>query len=134
MSQKEAIAKSPSGRVKRTPIGVRNRLTVSNKDPNFEYRIVNDKDDRIERFKEGGWELVSKEEGTIGDKRLDVASSEGSYAAIAVGKGDKACLMRIKKEWYAEDQQAKMDQIAATEQSMIAEALNGTYGEYKTTR
>ena len=32
---KEAIAKAPSGRPQRTPIGTRNVLTVEGKDPNY---------------------------------------------------------------------------------------------------
>ena len=46
---------APSGTVerpKRTPIGSRNVLTVSGKDPDFVYRIVNDVGDRIAMFQE----------------------------------------------------------------------------------
>ena len=44
------LVKSPRGRAKRTPITTRSRLHVKNKDANYEYRIVNDHDDRIELF------------------------------------------------------------------------------------
>ena len=57
---KETISKAPSGRVKRTPVSGRNVLTVSGKDPDYEYRVVNDEEDRITRFKDGGYELAAR--------------------------------------------------------------------------
>src|ERR1700752_1670997 len=101
MSQaKEAISKSPSGRVRRTPVGLRNRLSVLGKDANFEYRIVNDTNDRIGQFLDAGWELVDASAVRVGDRRVDTASSEGSKAQVSVGNDTKAFVMRIKKEWY----------------------------------
>ena len=43
---KETIAKAPASRTRRAPTAGRNVLTVraDDKDPNFEYRIVNDTD------------------------------------------------------------------------------------------
>jgi hypothetical protein len=125
---KEAIAKSPSGRVRRTPVGVRNVLTVGGKDANYEYRIVNDTGDRVEQLKAAGYEVVSAKDVTIGDRRVNAASAEGSVATASVGGGVKAVVMRINKEWYDEDQQRKIDYIAQTEASTKADALKGTYG------
>lgn len=127
---KEAIAKSPSGRVRRTPVGVRNVLTVSGKDPDYEYRIVNDEGDRVEQFKAAGYDVVSASDVTVGDRRINKASAEGSAAQVSVGGGTKAYVMRIKKEWYAEDQKAKIDSIAQTEAATKSEALRGSdYGK-----
>lgn len=132
MTQEKNISKSPSGRVKRTPLGPRNKLTVVGKDPNYEYRIVNDKGDRIGQFQEAGWELVEASAVKVGDRRVDVASAEGSKAQISVGEGQKAFVMRIKKEWYQDDQEAKQREVDYTEQSMYQEARDGKYGEFKT--
>lgn len=131
MAQEKAISKSPSGRVKRTPIGQRNKLTVLGKDPSYEYRIVNDTGDRIGQFQEAGWELVDAADVKIGDRRVDVASSEGSKAQISVGSGQKAFVMRIQKDWYQEDQVIKQREVDLTEQSMYQEAREGKYGEFK---
>lgn len=116
-------ANSPSGRVRRTPITVRNRLTVKDVDPNFHYRIVNVKDDRVEQFKEQGYEAVSAT--PVGDRQVDTPSTLGSGAEISVGQGMKAVLMRIPKEWYAEDQTAKQVQIDELEATMKSDATKG---------
>ncbi len=127
------VAKSPSGRVRRTPVGVRNVLTVRGKDPAYEYRIVNDQSDRIEMFKDAGYELVNAADVIIGDRRVNKASPEGSYAQVSVGGGDKAVVMRIKKEWFQEDQKRKIDYVAETEAATKSEALKDTYGKFEIT-
>jgi hypothetical protein len=126
---KEAT-KSLSGRVRRTPVGVRNVLTVGNKDANYEYRIVNDEGDRVEQFKAAGYDVVSASDVTVGDRRINAATAEGSAAQVSVGGGMKAVVMRIKKEWYVEDQDAKIANIAATEAATKSEAVRGSdYGK-----
>lgn len=130
----ENLVKSPRGRVKRNNIGTRNRLTVANKDPNYEYRIVNDVYDRIDDFKERGWEVVQAKEVKVGDRRLEDPTNSGSAAEISVGQGTKAIVMRIKKEFFDEDQRAKSDQIDAMEQSMKEDAQRGYYGKITQTR
>lgn len=129
---KEAIAKPPSGRVRRAPVGVRNVLTVSGKDPEFVYRVVNDVGDRIEQFKEAGYEPVPAKDVRIGDRRINGTSPEGSLAQTAVGGGMKAMVMRIRKDWYAEDQERKLVQVDQSEAATRKEALNGTYGKFET--
>lgn len=133
-SDEKTLSKAPSGRPQRTPIGTRNILTVKGKDPNFEYRIVNDTDDRITQFQEAGYELVPNEAVTVGDKRVNAPTSLSSNKQISVGQGTKAYLMRIRKEWYQEDQVAKLGQVAALEQATKEKALDGTYGELKISR
>jgi hypothetical protein len=125
---KELISKAPSGRVKRTPVSGRNRLTVQGKDPNYVYRIVNDEEDRIARFQEGGYELLQDEAVKVGDKRANQTSSEGSVKQLSVGGGKKAFVMRIRKDWYEEDQKAKAAQVDAIEATTKKKALDGRYG------
>jgi regulator of protease activity HflC (stomatin/prohibitin superfamily) len=115
---KEVISKSPSGRTKRTPIAGRNVLTVNGKEPGYVYRVVNDAGDRIAQFLDAGYELVSADSVTVGDKRVNQATAEGSKAQVAVGKGDKAFVMRIKDEYYKEDQAAKQAHVDRLEQSI----------------
>lgn len=112
-----------SARPRRTPIGARNRLSVANKEDGYIYRIVNsnlDNDpDRVGRFGEQGYELVPREKsGAIGDKRVDNTNTPGSSSEFSVGGGTKAVVMRIKQEWYDEDQQAKQQLVDDQEQTM----------------
>lgn len=123
MATKETIAKSPSGRIARTPVSTRNVLTVRGKDPEFEYRIVNDTADRIQTFQEAGYEIVKASEVVIGDKRVNAPSTEGSLAHVAVGKGDKAFLMKQRKEFYAEDQATKIARTNQLEETMKQSAI-----------
>lgn len=128
------LVKSPRGRVKRTPISGRNRLSLQNKDPNYEYRIVNDVADRVDSFKENGWEPVLAKDTKVGDKRVEGTSATGSVAELSVGQGTKAIVMRIKREWYEEDQAAKARQVDAIEQTMKEDAQRGNYGKFDLTR
>lgn len=124
---KEPIAKAPRGRVSRTPIGQRNRLSVRDQEPGFVYRIVNDVDDRVHLMQEQGYEIVSNTK--VGDKRVDLPSSAGSASVISVGQGTKAVVMRQRKEFYDEDQAAKASLVDSTEQTMRQDARKASdYG------
>ena len=39
--------------------GRRNKLTITGKEPGFEYRVVNDDDNRIVELQERGYEIVT---------------------------------------------------------------------------
>lgn len=128
---KEAISKAPSGRVRRTPIGVRNILTINNKDANYVYRVVNDVDDgdRVSRFEAAGYEVVKSKDISVGDRRVEAPSSEGSVARISVGGGQKGVVMRVPRDWYEEDQIAKQREVDATEDSITNPSdRDGGYG------
>lgn len=134
-SPDKAIAKAPERRVRRTPIsGHRNILTVTGKEAGYEYRFVNDTGDRVESFKEDGWEVVPSKDVRIGDKRVGAPTTTGSAAEASVGQGQKAVLMRIKEEWYDDDQAAKQAHVQQTEEAMKEKALDGTYGKFELTR
>ena len=131
---KEAIAKAPRGRPQRVPVGTRNVLTVADKDPNYEYRIINDSGDRVQEFLDAGYELVDADSVRVGDKRVNTAKAEGSIAQLSVGQGQKAFVVRIKKEWYEEDQRAKMKKVDDLEAATKAKSLDGTYGKLDISR
>ena len=129
---RNAIVKEPSGRPTRTPVGRRNILSVKGKEAGYEYRIVNDEYDRIDAFKEAGWEVVSNSDVSVGDKRVGNSTTPGSAAQVNVGGGNKAVVMRIKKEWYDEDQATKQTQARELEKSTRQDARNGAdYGDIK---
>lgn len=129
MSQKEAIAKAPAKRVRRTSLDRKNLIGVTGKEPGYEYRIVNDDGDRVQEFLDNGWEVVPAKDVRVGEKRINAASEEGSAAMASVGQGQKAYVLRIREDWYKEDQEAKAAHIDATEAATQKEALDGYYGK-----
>lgn len=124
-------------RPRRTNInGKRNVLTIQDaqKDPKFVYRFVNDTDSRIQNFEEIGYEIVRDSSIKVGDKRVDNPSAEGSPVVVSKGS-TRSFLMRIKKEYYEEDQAAKAKAISETEAGMKAEAQSqGMYGKLEISR
>lgn len=132
---KESIVKSPSGRVKRASQAAKGPLSVRGKEPGFVYRIVTDRDDRVLEFKEGGYELVHDKDVAIGDKRVNTPAAEGSVKMFPVGGGMKGVLMRIREDWYAEDQREKEKQIITQEASIKQQAAEaGLDGFIKSSR
>jgi hypothetical protein len=108
----------------------RNVLTVEGKDPDFEYRIVNDAGDRVAQFEERGYEVVTDNNIKVGDRRIANPTKEGSPVQISVGGGSKAYLMRIKKEWAAEDRAARDRMVDETEKAMLKDTKESAdYGK-----
>jgi hypothetical protein len=112
---------------KRVPVsGNRDILTVEGKESGFEYRWVLDLGNRIEKFKRGGWELVTHEV-SVGDARAATPSSLGSIVTATSGDR-KLILMRIPEEYYKEDQDSKEQELLALEESMGMN-VEGRYGK-----
>lgn len=131
---KDAIAKAPVGRTRRSPLTNKGKLSVGRKDPDFEYRFVNDEGDNVADKADRGWEPVLKSETVVGDRRVDLPTPEGTLATVTVGQGKKAVLMKIRKDWYEEDQAIKQGEVDKLEQATKAEALDGNYGKIEITR
>lgn len=127
------IVKEPSGRPQRTPVGRRNILSVKGQEAGYEYRIVNDDKDRVDMFKEAGWEVVSNSDVSVGDKRVGQAPTPGSAAMVSVGGGMKGVVMRIKEEWYQEDQARKRADVYELENS-TKQNSGADYGEVSISR
>lgn len=110
--------------------GTRNVLTVSGKEPGFEYRIVNDDGDRVSQFEEMGYEVVKDSGIKVGDRRIANPTKEGSPVQVSVGGGQKAYLMRIRKDWYDEAQADKAKHVDEIEKGMLADTRNSAdYGK-----
>lgn len=104
---------------------------LGDKNPDYHYRFVNDTGSRIANFKAAGYELVAEEDLIVGDNRVSDPSDLGSGKRVVSNDGTTSYLMRIKKEWYDEDQAAKAEHIKETEQAMKQEASQGMYGGIK---
>lgn len=124
------MSRTTTQRPTRTPVsGTKQVLSVRGKEPGYEYRIVNDRGDRVSQMQEQGYEVVCDKNIKVGDRRIANPTAEGTAVQVSVGQGEKAFLMRIKKEWYDEDQTTKQKEISALEDQIKEQArtegLNG---------
>lgn len=95
----------------------RDKLTVQGLDhENFQYRWVNDTENRIQMFLEGGWEFVGANGKKVGDGGVDSTEVRNSALSKGMGSGVVGYLMCIPKELWLEDQARKeKEQNAALE-------------------
>lgn len=132
-----ALERKPENRRgKRIPIGTRQRLSIDkrDKDPNREYRIVNNDEGRIEMFEEAGWRIERKKI-PIGDQRIEDGTQMGSAVTKPVGQKKIGVLMSIEKKLYKEDQDAKSDKIKESMRAIARETEKpGQYGNIKIER
>jgi len=111
----------------------RNTLTFNKRDPNFVYRVANDADGRMQYLEDIGYEVVHDDE-QLGDPTADSAAAMGSAVSKPVGGGVMGVLMRIKKEWYDEDQARKQKRVDDSEETLRqAPKADGRYGSVKIT-
>jgi len=105
----------------------RNRISFSNLDPDYVYRVVNDKEGRIEKMQSIGYDFVESDE-QIGDFRVAEASKLGKAVSKPVGNGVNGYLMKIPKDFYEEDRKAKDERIDATEAAFKPSKSKDEYG------
>ncbi|MEX0932330.1 MAG: hypothetical protein WDZ61_00350 [Parcubacteria group bacterium] len=135
MNKSEAVARKThmsSERPKRVSLLDQKRdiLSVKNKDDAFEYRWINDVENRIERMRIAGYEVVTDDMLEIGERTVEgQASTVGTPVSKLVGNGITAYLMRILKEYYIEDQERKQEELDQKERAMLAEAHRERYGK-----
>lgn len=93
-----------AGDKKRVPFGIpRTKLSVAYEIPGYHLHIINDTPGRIYQAQQGGYEFVQPDEVGMED------NGDGKVIFTAVGKGDDgsaydAYLMKIRLDWYEEDQ------------------------------
>jgi hypothetical protein len=117
-------------RPKRVPLGSRNRLTIPESmvdRKEAEPRWINDRDDRIKNALEAGYVFVESNE-EAGDPRAAEASKIGKRVTKSVGGGTTAFLMKLKREFYDEDQKAKLKRIDDIELGMKPQKAKEEYG------
>jgi len=112
---------------KRTPLGQRNRISFATED-GYVYRLINDKDGRLQQAQEGGYDFVESNK-QLGDAIVGTATKMGKYVSMPVGQGITGYLMRIKKEWYDQDQKEKQKRADALESATKPKKAKGEYGE-----
>lgn len=128
----------------RVPVsGMRDIMTVLNKETGYVYRWVNDTDEkgsRIYKYKRGGWEMAPlhtpEGELTVGEEAVFRTEGKEDIVRLHVGAGQYAYLMRIKQELYDEDQAAKQADIDEVEAQIAGTGSStgenfGQYGQIK---
>ena len=116
----------------------RDILTVEGKNPHYEYRWVLDRDEsgqRIYKFLNAGYEFATKDVDRlqVGDHMVFKSGNVGSIYRTPAGGNQYLYLMRIRKDWYEEDQNKKQRDILETERTMIEREKQdeGRYGDLK---
>lgn len=126
------MTKETVKRTTRKPLHSRGPQSVSGeKDPNFHYRFVNDTGSRIQNFTEAGYELVVDQDMIVGNSNAVDITGLGSSKRVVSNDGTVSYLMRTKKEFFDEDQQAKAKRIDDLEAS--TKDTPGMYGSIKMT-
>lgn len=124
--------KEPTKRIARRPLSQQGpQSIIGDKDPNFHYRFVNDVGSRVYNFQQAGYELVTDENLVVGDSRVSDASNLGSAHRVVGDGGTVSVLMRIKKEWFDEDQAKKASRVDEQEQAMKQNASKEFTGSLK---
>ena len=107
---------------KRIPLGTRNVLTAPKRD-GFVRRFVNDKGDRVQRFKDAGYSIVG-DDIQVGDPKIGRPEQLGSSVSVPLSGGNqRAVLMEIPEEYYNEDYKAAQDKITRQENEMKRNSL-----------
>lgn len=87
------------------------KLAVPDKDPNYEYRWVNNRPGRVHQLtKNDDWDVAPEQNGpglgTIGERTVDKTT------------GEQAILLRKPKEFYDEDQREKEKLLKSRDDAM----------------
>lgn len=116
---------------KRVPVGLRPRIAVVGKDPNYEYRIVNDTPGNVALMKQFGWQVCTNDEVDTGNFRAEEASELGSLAYMIVdrGTGMKGYVMKISQDEYKEIQEAFEQESRSLEDTLRPNYNDGEYGK-----
>ena len=108
---------------KRIPLGTRNVLTAPKRD-GFVRRFVNDKGDRVQRFKDAGYSIV-EDNIQVGDPKIGRPEQLGSNVSVPLSGGNqRAVLMEIPEEHYKEDYAAAQNKITAQENEMKRDSMS----------
>ena len=106
-----------TGRPRRsTATGRSDILDVRNTDDEYTYRWVNDVPGRVQEMQDYGYEVADGDE--IITSTSEYSAEPGSVKRKSVGKGVTAVLMKQRKDFYEEDQQAKAEDINRKEATL----------------
>ena len=106
------------------------KLNVDGMEEGYYYHVVNDKEGRVERLKNRGFEVVEHNgKVSMGDANAQQGGTTVQTTANDTD-GSKAILMRIPQEFKNEDDAFRQKQIDESEKALYRQAENeqGRYG------
>jgi hypothetical protein len=110
----------------------RKRLQVDEKFDGFVTRWFNDQDDRLTRALDAGYEFVDKADvKQVGDKDVSNGNTDlNSKVSRVVGRTAqsapiRAYFMKIRKDWYDKDQDAKEQKNRLVDEAVRAGQAGG---------
>lgn len=113
--EERTTTREATGRSTRVPLGVaRSRLSVPVR-AGYVRRWVNDTEGRLLQAEQGGYQYATDQALQIGSADIDNVNRDlGARVSRVVDKstGQKAYLMEIKEDFYAEDQAVKAKAVA----------------------
>jgi hypothetical protein len=125
-SQADRDVREKPSRVRGVFNGTNKKLDVLSEIPGYVIRWFNDMPGRADRAQTGGWEFVTAGEVAQSDsnKVVERNSDVGNKVRAIVGTTEQneplyAYLMKIKKEWFEEDQMDGKTKIMASEAEMV---------------
>lgn len=134
------VLKNRVDRNTRIPLsGLRDKLTVHGKDPNYHYYWALDADEHgaeIYKLTLAGYEFVASHTVKVGQAHVYTAKDIGSIVRVPAGSdGRYHFLMRIPMQYYLDDQ-AELERLnKEQEQSIYAmQDEDGVYGQIKLDR
>jgi hypothetical protein len=111
----------------------RKRLQVDEKFEGYVTRWFNDQDDRIQRALGAGYEFVDRDDvKKVGDKDISNGNTDmNSKVSRVVGRTAenqpiRAYLMKIRNEWFREDQMKKEETNKLVDQAVRAGKAGGS--------
>lgn len=104
-------------------------LTVRGKEDGYMYRWVTDTGQRISIFKAAWWEF-SPTDVVVGTRQVTTEPDAEGRVKNIDNDGVSQYLMRIKEEYYNEDQQLKQDRLDEEESDMRRNLSNHEDGKY----
>lgn len=112
------------------------KLGVPYQIPGYHLHWINDSPGRVAQAESGGYEFVMHEEVRLSSRAAGLTASPlGTGVSRLVGKQDDgvtpmyAYLMKIRQEWYEEDQQAGQVRVDATDAAIRGGNVEGHVGK-----
>ena len=112
--------------------GMTLNLDVAGRDPDYHYRWFNDEPGRIEKAMHGDYELVDRNSVQLTASRRVTDSNAAVDSRVEMvnnrdkdARSHKTVLMRIRKEWFKEDQEEIEQKIDLAMQDVQDSAAEG---------
>jgi hypothetical protein len=125
----EQVLKAAVAERKRIPMSIPKAKLSVPEIPGYHLHWINDYAGRVAQAIQGGYDFVDESEGLVNSFSLGTASDLsgnsdlGTRVSVVVGKNEdgsplRAYLMKIKEEWFQEDQAVGQERVNAVDQQI----------------